>query len=109
MDIKRRVALRIKTIRKARGLTQDDLAGMIDRSVDTISALERAVNLPTYETLDRLAAGLGVPLSALFEEAEAGSPKRTRTLERLLDAARALSDAELEKLAAISEVMAGRK
>jgi transcriptional regulator with XRE-family HTH domain len=108
MDIKRRVALRIRTIRKARGLTQEDLAGMIDRSVDTISAIERGVNLPTYETLEKLAEGLGLPLAQLFEQDAEDTPRRLRAMARLQDAARALPDDQLEKLAGMAEVLAGR-
>jgi len=108
MDIKRRVALRIRTIRKARGLTQEDLASKIDRSVDTISAIERGVNLPTYDTLEKLAEGLGLPLAELFEQDAEDSPRRLRAMARLRDAAHTLPDDQLEKLAGMAEVLAGR-
>ena len=109
MDIKSRVALRIKTIRKARGLTQEDLAAMIERSVDAISNIERGISLAGYDTLDRLALGLNVPIAEFFAEPESEGNHRTESIQRLVDAARALDDADLEKATTIIEVMAGRK
>ncbi len=108
MDIRTRVALRIRTIRKSRGLTQDDLAAMIDRSVDALSNIERGVSLAGYDTLERLAEGLGVPVAEFFAEPEPGQAKRTETMERLLDAARSLGDEDLSKAVLVIEVLAGR-
>lgn len=108
MDIRSRVALRVRTIRKARGLTQEDLAEMIERSVDAVSNIERGVSLAGYDTLERLAEGLGVPVAEFFVEPEPGRAQRTETMERLVDAARTLDDEDLGKAAAIVEVLAGR-
>lgn len=109
MDIRSRVALRIRTIRKSRGLTQEDLAEMIERSVDAVSNIERGTSLASYDTLDRLATGLKLPVSAFFEEAEPGAPARTAIMERMIDAARTLDDETLAKAATIVEVLGGRK
>ncbi|WP_372072011.1 helix-turn-helix transcriptional regulator [Tistrella mobilis] len=109
MDIRSRVALRIRTIRKSRGLTQEDLAEMIDRSVDAVSNMERGTSLASYDTLERLAAGLNLPVAAFFENAEPGSPHRTEMMERMIDAARTLDDEMLCKAASIVEVLSGRK
>lgn len=109
MDIRSRVALRIRTIRKSRGLTQEDLAAMIDRSVDAVSNMERGTSLASYDTLERLATGLGVPLASFFAEPEQGAARRTETMERLIDAARSLDDEALAKAATLVEVLAGRK
>lgn len=108
MDIRSRVALRIRTIRRARGLTQEDLAEMAERSVDAISNIERGASLAGYDTLEKLAKGLGVPVADFFSEPEEGGGKRTETMERLLDAARSLGDDDLDKAATIVEVLAGR-
>lgn len=109
MDIRSRVALRIRTIRKSRGLTQEDLAAMIDRSVDAVSNIERGTSLASYDTLERLSTGLNVPLADLFADAEDSTPRRTELIERLIDAARALDDEALDKAATIIEVLAGRQ
>ena len=109
MDIRNRVALRIRTIRKSRGLTQEDLAAMIDRSVDAVSNMERGTSLASYETLERLAIGLNVPVASFFAETEPGPSRRTETMERLIDAARTLDDETLDKAVRLVEVLAGRK
>lgn len=109
MDIRSRVALRIRTIRKSRGLTQEDLAAMIDRSVDAVSNIERGTSLAGYDTLERLAVGLSVPVASFFVEAEEGSSRRTELMERLIDAARSLDDETLTKAAGMVELLAGRK
>lgn len=109
MDIRSRVALRIRTIRKSRGLTQEDLAAMIDRSVDAVSNIERGTSLAGYDTLERLAVGLSVPVASFFAEAEEGPSRRTEIMERLIDAARSLDDETLTKAAGMVELLAGRK
>lgn len=106
MDVKKRVALRVRAIRKRRGLSQEEMAALIDRSPDTISNLERALSIPTYETLDALARGLNVPLAEFFLDPEAESPARTEAMARLTDAARQLDDRTLRTAAAIVEVLA---
>lgn len=106
MDIRNRVALRIREIRKRRGLTQDDLAGLIDRSVDAVSNFERGVSLANYETLERLAHGLDIPISDFFAEPET-DPERTALVTRLVDSARGLDTETLEKAVGMIELLGG--
>jgi transcriptional regulator with XRE-family HTH domain len=80
-DIVARVAARVRTLRAARGLALDKLAEASGVSRSMISAIERAEASPTAALLDRLAAGLGVPLAALFE-AEAGTGPLLRHAEQ---------------------------
>ncbi|WP_186291498.1 helix-turn-helix domain-containing protein [Nitrospirillum viridazoti] len=104
MDVKARVATRIKAIRKRRGLSQEALAALIGRSPDAISNLERGVSSLPYDTLDLLAKGLDVPLSELFLE-ESGDPSRAEAVARLTDAARQLDDQMLATAVAIVELL----
>ena len=97
--------MRIRAIRKRRGLSQEAVAALIDRSPDTISNLERAISIPTYETLDVLAEGLGVPLADFFQEENDETNVRAETMARLTDAARQLDDRTLKTAAAIIEVL----
>jgi transcriptional regulator with XRE-family HTH domain len=106
MDVKERIAIRIRTIRKRRGLSQEAMAALIDRSPDTISNLERALSIPTYETLDALAKGLNVPLADFFLDPETESAVRAEAMARLTDAARQLDDRLLKTAASIVEVLA---
>jgi transcriptional regulator with XRE-family HTH domain len=106
MDVKERIAIRIRTIRKRRGLSQEAVATLIDRSPDTISNLERALSIPTYETLDALAKGLDVPLADFFLDPDTESAIRAEAMARLTDAARQLDDRTLKTAAALVEVLA---
>ena len=67
MDLKRRIAIRLKTSRKARQLTQEDLASLIGRSVDAVSNIERAKGLPSLDTLEAIATKLEIPIAEFFE------------------------------------------
>lgn len=73
IDLDRRLGARLKGLRQARGLTLEQLAERSGVSRAMISRVERGESSPTAALLDRLCAGLGVLLSALFrEEAQAG-------------------------------------
>jgi transcriptional regulator with XRE-family HTH domain len=104
MDLKERLALRIKAIRKRRGLSQDALAKLIGRTPDVISNLERGVSALPYDTLESLAQKLDIPLSELFVE-ETGDPHRAEAVARLTDAARQLDDKTLATAVAIVELL----
>lgn len=108
MKLKNRVALRIRTIRKQRKLTQGQLAERIDRTVFAVSQLERGLSLPSFETLERLSQALDVPVRDFFDQAarEAeGSPRRSRLMTGSIDLLRHLSDDELEVAAQLIQVI----
>lgn len=96
MDAKHRIGLRVKAIRKARGLTQEQLAELLDRSVDAVSLLERGQVLPSFETLERLAERLGVPLKDLVDVEPDPDPVKSALLIELAEVARRLDRPSLE-------------
>ncbi len=106
MTVGARVGARIKALRRRRRLKQDDLAELIDRSVETISSVERGKSLPGYVTLERLSQALNVPVAEFFDPPERRpvSANRAGLLARLLDAANALSDPLLR--AAVDQIEA---
>ena len=57
---------RIATIRNMRGLTQEKLAEMVQRSPNHISKLEIAGTSPSFELLVQLARALNIELYELF-------------------------------------------
>jgi len=74
-DINQRIARRVAALRASGGLSLDALAARSGVSRSTISLIERGETSATAVVLERLAAGLGVPLAALFEvEREAPGP-----------------------------------
>lgn len=98
MSLKTRLGIRIRTIRKNRGMTQEQLAELIDRSTDGISNIERGLSSPSVETLERLATKLDIPIRDFFGFDMAdneSSSKRTAMMTNLNEIARDLSDKEL--------------
>lgn len=97
MDMKSRVGMQIKILRQNRSLSQAELSEMIDRSVDAVSAIERGKSLPNFDTLERLADALKVPVKEFFDvDDEEISPKRAAMLTDINDKLRAMSDADLK-------------
>lgn len=58
---------RVRTLRKEKGLSQEAFAERCGLDRTYISGIERGVRNPTLEVIMVIAAGLKVPLSALFE------------------------------------------
>ena len=56
----------LKTLRRARGLSQEELAGRLNVTRQTISKWENALSVPDAELLLRLAEELEVPVSRLL-------------------------------------------
>ena len=62
-----RIGQRTRALRRDRGLSLDALAQRSGVSRSMISAVERGRSSPTAAVLERLAAGLDVPLASLFD------------------------------------------
>ncbi|MEL6607595.1 MAG: XRE family transcriptional regulator [Pseudomonadota bacterium] len=56
----------LRALRKARGLTLQDLADVLDRSVGWLSQVERDITEPSITDLRHLARALDVSVSSLF-------------------------------------------
>lgn len=65
--LKQKFGKRLREIREQRGMTQERFAETLDVSVDFLKSLiERGRNAPSFETLDKIAKRLRVPVSDLF-------------------------------------------
>jgi transcriptional regulator with XRE-family HTH domain len=65
--LQKQLGARIANLRRSRGLTQEQLAEAVDRSVEFISLVERGVNAPSVSGLELFAKALKVEVRDLFD------------------------------------------
>ena len=64
--LKKKLGQKIVSLRKNKGLTQEDLAELSGYSVEFISLIERGINAPTIDGLEKLARALDVEVDIIF-------------------------------------------
>lgn len=64
--LQKKLGKRIATLRKARKLTQEQMAEALGCSVEFISLVERGVNAPSVAGLEKFAKVLKVEIKELF-------------------------------------------
>ena len=65
-DVKKMMGKQIKTLRQARGMSQEELSEKVSINSKYLSAIERGKANPTLDVLTRLADSLKVGVSDLF-------------------------------------------
>ena len=68
MRLREVLALNLRKLRRARGISQEDLAHQADLDRTYISALERSVYAASVDVVERLAAVLDVEATDLLSE-----------------------------------------
>jgi transcriptional regulator with XRE-family HTH domain len=111
-DLKKTIGRRIKLLRSARDLSQEQLAEEIGRGISSISKLERGIMMPGIDTLVLLAGTLNCSLDEFVSPLEA-SAKRGKNQNRraLLDqeawaVLASLDDAELKVVISTAKAIA---
>lgn len=66
MDNKKLLGQRIKYFRKAKNLTQEQLAELVGMEPNSISIIESGRNFPTLNSLEKIAKALDIELNILF-------------------------------------------
>lgn len=112
IDVKQHVGIKVKAARQKLGLTQEQLAEAIEKTVETISNIERGHSLTSIETLQLISHRLKVPLAEFFEGLENARPNHRRRVEleqkmRLL--VESLPDQDAELALNLIEVLARRR
>lgn len=75
----------VRLCRRARGLTQEELAESCGLSADTIRRLEQGSFSPSLDTLRKLCMGLDLRLSTLFDGFELGERDARREFSDAID------------------------
>jgi transcriptional regulator with XRE-family HTH domain len=115
--LQRELGIRIQALRKQRGLTQEELAEAVGRSVDTVSNIERGFSLTRIETALAIAVALKTTLRDLFdlEPLPSTAPEKRVLIDQLIELVRPLDPGTLEALVAQTQILlrvregAGRK
>lgn len=67
-ELSARVGANIRDARESLGLSKRELAAVIGADRASLSLIERGRGNPTISMIERIARGLGVPVTDLFEE-----------------------------------------
>lgn len=109
--LKRAIGQRVRDARQEAGLTQEDFAGRIHRTPESISKLERGVTLPDITTLLEIASATGKAVSTFLELPEdkpARSLARRKLEAKLARYVANLSEENLQIALELVEVIARR-
>lgn len=82
MDLRAAFGGHVRRLRAVRGWSQALLAERAQLSVDTLRRIEHGVLFPSLDTIECLAAGLGITLATMFKGHELGE---VQWREELLD------------------------
>jgi transcriptional regulator with XRE-family HTH domain len=97
MSTKYKLGLRLKSWRKQRNLTQEELAEKITVSVHAISAIERGINFPSTTTLEKLSTILNIPLSEFYSFTDIELPiAKEKLIKDIMGVLYKLSERDLE-------------
>jgi transcriptional regulator with XRE-family HTH domain len=73
-SLRRDFGKRLKAIRLDRELTQEQFAELVGISVDFLSLIERGINAPSFDVLERMAERLDLQVRELFDFRKAARP-----------------------------------
>ena len=65
-DLKTKLGIRIKHLRKTKNLTQEQLAEIINMDITSLSKIETGRNYPQPETIEKLANALQIDIDTIF-------------------------------------------
>lgn len=100
MTLLEHIAEKIRELRQAAGLSQEDLAKRMRVATNTVSRWETGTYKPGIEELDALARALGTSILAFFP---AATEERNQRVAALLRAAEHLKDEDIDELQRYAE------
>jgi transcriptional regulator with XRE-family HTH domain len=107
MSSEKSFGARLKALRRALGVSQEELASRCQRSVEAISNIERGLNFPSFDLLIGIASALGIGVGLLFDEESTDA--RAILLAKADANLRSLGDEDLDVATRQIEALATRK
>jgi transcriptional regulator with XRE-family HTH domain len=65
--LRKQFGKKIRSIRKSRGMTQQQFSELLDISIDFLSLLERGINAPSFESIEAFSIILSIPVRDFFD------------------------------------------
>jgi transcriptional regulator with XRE-family HTH domain len=65
--LRRKFGGRLRDLRNQQNITQEELAERLEVTVEFVSNMERGINAPSFETLERLTHALSISYKDLFD------------------------------------------
>lgn len=95
---------RIKEIRKKRGMTQKDVATILQIDMRSFGRIEKGNRSPSLDTLEKIACALSVEIKDLFEFEHL--PKKEQTMEEAKqECVKLLNEAKEEEIKILLKIM----
>lgn len=66
-NLKQQFGKKLQALRKASGLTQEQVALETGLTIESISNIERGIHGPTFDNLEKIAAAVNVEVRQLFD------------------------------------------
>lgn len=101
----------LKKVREAKGLSQKELAGLLDMPQPQYSRIESGKTDPSFTTLERIVQALKISLSDFFQANEIFSETNThdKTLLEKLRLLDSLDDAEKSSIYTLIDALVSKK
>ena len=65
--LRKQFGKKLRSVRKRRGMTQQEFAELLDISIDFLSLVERGLNAPSFESIEAFSIILGIPVRDFFD------------------------------------------
>ena len=105
------IGIRIKALREQKGLTQRELASLIQKSLESVSHFERGKVLTSLVTLERLAEIFEVPIRDFFDQTlplPTSQTQKSKSATMVLNAVNILPEDDLEIVAGVASMLMAR-
>jgi transcriptional regulator with XRE-family HTH domain len=72
--LRKQFGKKLRSIRKRKGMTQEQFAEVLDISIDFLSLIERGLSAPSFESIEAFSITLGIPVRDFFDFSPDSSP-----------------------------------